>query len=386
MIPLKYILRNFRERWATTLMSVVATALVVWASALTFGLTDGLEHALKITGDPTDLIVMRQGSNDETGSSVAAQAARDIANLPQIARTPQGEPMCSSEFVMILVRSRRGGTSTNLIVRGIDPIGRTLRPNFKIIEGRDLQPGVNEAITSQAMANRFQNLSIGEKLEINKVPFTIVGYYTAGGSSAEAEVWTDRRDLTSARRIPGAVSSVNLRVVDTASVEPLRERLKTDEQFKLKVITESEFIAEQMSSSIALKVIGYVIAAFLTLGAMFAAANTMYAAVASRAREIGTLRAIGFSRSSIVFSFLMESVILCLMGGLLGCLATLPLNGFSTGTANWAKFSEITFSFRFGLPVLLRGVLMALTMGVLGGLLPAVRAVRMGVVDALRST
>ncbi len=306
MIPLKYILRNFRERWATTLMSVVATALVVWASALTFGLTDGLEHALKITGDPTDLIVMRQGSNDETGSSVAAQAARDIANLPQIARTPQGEPMCSSEFVMILVRSRRGGTSTNLIVRGIDPIGRTLRPNFKIIEGRDLQPGVNEAITSQAMANRFQNLSIGEKLEINKVPFTIVGYYTAGGSSAEAEVWTDRRDLTSARRIPGAVSSVNLRVVDTASVEPLRERLKTDEQFKLKVITESEFIAEQMSSSIALKVIGYVIAAFLTLGAMFAAANTMYAAVASRAREIGTLRAIGFSRSSIVFSFLME--------------------------------------------------------------------------------
>ncbi len=386
MIPLKYILRNFRERWATTLMSVVATALVVWASALTFGLTDGLEHALKITGDPTDLIVMRQGSNDETGSSVAAQAARDIANLPQIARTPQGEPMCSSEFVMILVRSRRGGTSTNLIVRGIDPIGRTLRPNFKIIEGRDLQPGVNEAITSQAMANRFQNLSIGEKLEINKVPFTIVGYYTAGGSSAEAEVWTDRRDLTSARRIPGAVSSVNLRVVDTASVEPLRERLKTDEQFKLKVITESEFIADQMSSSIALKVIGYVIAAFLTLGAMFAAANTMYAAVASRAREIGTLRAIGFSRSSIVFSFLMESVILCLMGGLLGCLATLPLNGFSTGTANWAKFSEITFSFRFGLPVLLRGVLMALTMGVLGGLLPAVRAVRMGVVDALRST
>ncbi len=385
MIPLKYILRNFRERWATTLMSVVATALVVWASALTFGLTDGLEHALKITGDPTDLIVMRQGSNDETGSSVAAQAARDIANLPQIARTPQGEPMCSSEFVMILVRSRRGGTSTNLIVRGIDPIGRTLRPNFKIIEGRDLQPGVNEAITSQAMANRFQNLSIGEKLEINKVPFTIVGYYTAGGSSAEAEVWTDRRDLTSARRIPGAVSSVNLRVVDTASVEPLRERLKTDEQFKLKVITESEFIADQMSSSIALKVIGYVIAAFLTLGAMFAAANTMYAAVASRAREIGTLRAIGFSRSSIVFSFLMESVILCLMGGLLGCLATLPLNGFSTGTANWAKFSEITFSFRFGLPVLLRGVIMALTMGVLGGLLPAVRAVRMGVVDALRS-
>ena len=386
MIPLKYVLRNFRERWATTLMSVVATALVVWASVLTFGLTDGLEHALKITGDPTDLIAMRQGSNDETGSSVDSQAARDIANLPQIARTPEGEPMCSSEFVMIMVRSRRGGTSTNLIVRGIDPIGRTLRPNFKIIEGRDLQPGVNEAITSQAMANRFQNLSIGEKLEINKVPFMIVGYYTAGGSSAEAEVWTDRRDLTSARRIPGAVSSVNLRVVDIASVEPLRDRLKNDEQFKLKVITESEFIADQMSSSIALKVIGYVIAAFLTLGAMFAAANTMYAAVASRAREIGTLRAIGFSRSSIVFSFMMESVILCLMGGLLGCLATLPLNGFSTGTANWAKFSEITFSFRFGLPVLLRGVIMALTMGVLGGLLPAVRAVRMGVVDALRST
>jgi putative ABC transport system permease protein len=366
MIPLKYNIRNLRERWVTTLMAVVATGLVVWATVLTFGLTDGLEHALKITGDPTDLIALRPGSNDEMGSTIDPQAARDIANLPQIAR------------------SAEGGSVTNLVVRGIDPIGRLLRPNFTIVMGRDLQPGVNEAITSESMARRFQNLAIGEKMEINKVPFTIVGYFTAGGSSAESEVWTDRRDLTTARRIPDSISSVNLRAPDETALKSLQQRLQTEDPFKLKVVRESQYFSDQLSSSIALKVIGYVIAAFLTLGAMFAAANTMYAAVASRASEIGTLRAIGFSRSSIVISFLIESVILCLMGGLLGCLATLPLHGWSTGTANWAKFSEITFSFRFGPPILLRGLAMALAMGLVGGLLPAIRAVRLRIVDSLR--
>ncbi|MEK6260283.1 MAG: ABC transporter permease [Planctomycetota bacterium] len=385
MIPVKYNVRNLRVRWVTTLMTVVGTGLVVWATVLTFGLTDGLEHALRISGDNLDLIVLRKGTTEETSSNIDQKLAREVANLDGIAQDAAGQPMCSAEFVTILTKPRRGnGGTTNVIVRGLQEAGRGLRPGFKISRGRDIRPGLNEAITSERMAERFQNLAIGEKLEINKVNFEVVGYFEAAGSAAESEVWTDLRDLTGARRQPNALSIVNLRARDETAMKALIKRIRDDEQFKLDAMDEPQYFEKQMSASIAIKFVGFAIAIFLTMGAMFAAANTMYAAVASRGREIGTLRAIGFSRRSILISFLFESVLLCLLGGVLGCLATLPFNGLSTGTANWATFSEITFAFRFGPNVLLRGVLMALTMGLVGGLFPAIRAVRMPIVKALR--
>jgi putative ABC transport system permease protein len=387
MIPVKYNIRNLRVRWVNTLMTVVGTGLVVWATVLTFGLTDGLEHALRISGEKLDLIVLRKGSTEETSSGIEQQVARQVATLDGIAKGADGTPLCSVEFVTILTKPRRGdGGTTNLVVRGLEKVGRELRPGFKIVAGRDLRPGVNEAITSERMAQRFQNLAIGEKLEINQVDFSVVGYFVADGSAAESEVWTDLRDLTNARRQPAAVSSVNLRAADQASKEALIKRISENEQFNLSVVDEATYYERQMSSSLAIKFVGYVIAAFLTVGAMFGAANTMYSAVANRAREIGTLRALGFPRRSILGSFLLESVLLCLLGGAIGCLATLPFNGLSTGTANWVTFSEITFSFRFGPWVLLRGVLMALTMGLLGGLFPAIRAIRLRIVEALRKT
>jgi len=385
VIPLKYNVRNLRVRWITTLMTVIGTGLVVWAMVLTFGLTDGLEHALTISGQPLDVIVLRKGANDETGSNIAQATADQIADLEGIARNEQGQPLCSAEFVTILTKPRRNnGGTTNLIIRGVDTISRELRPDFKIVKGRDLKPGVNEAITSENMARRFENLAIGEKLEINKVDFEIVGYFEAGGSSAESEVWTDIRDIASARRTADAISSVNLRTRDVAVRDQLIERLDKDEQFSLKAVPEPTYFGEQLKQAVFIKFVGVFIAVFLTIGAMFAAANTMFAAVASRSREIGTLRALGFKRRSILLCFLLESVILCLLGGILGCLATLPFNGISTGTANWATFSEITFAFRFGPRVLLQGVLMALAMGLLGGLIPAIRAVRLNIVNALR--
>lgn len=385
MIPLKYNVRNLRVRWITTLMTVVGTGMVVWAMVLTFGLTEGLEHALRISGHPLDVIVLRKGANDETGSNVATNVATQIATLPGIEQGPDGKPLISNEFVTIMIKPRRNnGGTTNLIVRGVDPVARELRPDFKIVKGRDLQPGVNEAITSESIASRFENLGLGEKVEINKVQFEIVGLFEAGGSSAESEVWTDIRDLASARRTPDSISSVNFRAKDKASMDKLMTTLKEDNQFLLAPITEIEFFAKQLDTAIVIKFVGYFIAVFLTMGAMFAAANTMFAAVASRSREIGTLRAIGFGQGSILVSFLFESVLLCVMGGLLGCLATLPFNGLSTGTANWSTFSEITFSFRFGPKVLAQGILVAALMGLLGGLFPAIRAVRMNIVTALR--
>lgn len=385
MIPAKYNIRNLKVRWVTTLMTVVSTGMVVMASVLVFGLIDGLEHALRVSGHPLDLIVVRKGSTDEISSGLQQQVSREVASLPGIARDENGQPMCSVELATILTKPRRNnGGTTNLIVRGLEHAGRQLRPAFRITQGRDLKPGVNEAITSRQMAERFENLAIGEKLLINHDEFSIVGYFESNGSSAESEVWTDLRDLATARRTPEFTTSVNLRAQDQASVDALIDLLAEDKRFQLSGIPEVKYFEEQMEQSSFIKYIGYFIAVFLTFGAMFAAANTMYAAVASRGREIGTLRALGFTRVSILSSFLLESVLLCLMGGLLGCVATLPFNGLSTGTANFASFSEITFSFRFGPRVLIQGVLLALIMGLLGGLLPALRAVRLDIIDALR--
>jgi putative ABC transport system permease protein len=386
MLPVRYNIRNLQIRWATTSMTAFATALVVWASVLTFGLADGLERALRISGDEFDLIVLRKGGNDEMSSGVEQAVAREVSSLDGIAIDDQGRPMCSSEFVTILTKPRRGdGGTTNLVVRGLEEAGRGLRPGFKILEGgRMYESGKNEAITSLQVARRFRDTAIGEQLDINNVMFRIVGHFEAGGSAAESEVWTDVKDLTSARRTPGAVSSVNLRARDVAARDAIVKRIEDDEQFNLKVVTERKYYEDQMTAAIFIKIVGYFIAGFLTVGAMFAAANAMYAAVASRAREIGTLRALGFSRRSILLSFMLESLVICLIGGAIGCLGTLPFNGISTGTLNWSTFSELTFAFNFGPQVLMEGVIMALTMGIVGGLFPAVRATRMNIVKALR--
>ena len=364
-------------------MTVLSTGLVVWASVLSFGLTDGLQYALQVTGHELDLIVVRKGATDEISSGIEQKVAREIASLPGIARTEQGQPQCSVEFVTILTKPRRNnGGTVNLIVRGLENVGRTLRPDFKIVQGRDIEPGKFEALTSRSMAARFENLAIGEKLEVNRQFFEIVGYYEAAGSAAESEVWTDLRDLTIARKTPAAVSSICLRAESPEQRDSLVALLADDKRFQLNAIRETKYFEDQMNQANAIQYIGYIIAGFLIFGAMFAAANTMYAAVASRAREIGTLRALGFPRGSILVSFLFEAVVLCLLGGLVGCLATLPFNGLSTGTIN--QFSEITFSFRFGPRVLTQGVLLALLMGLLGGILPAIRAVRLNIISALR--
>lgn len=383
MIPLKYNLRSLWERRVTTLLTCLAIGVVVFASVLTFGMIDGIEHALSASGDPEDIIVMRQGSNDEMSSSVTPTNARELANLPGVETGPEGQPLASREFVTIALKPRRnGGGTANVIVRGLDETGRLLRPGFKIVEGRDLKPGVNELITSKSIANRFENLEIGEQFEINNRDFTVVGFFEANGSSAESEVWGHLEDITAAQRFDGAVSVVNMRISDPQVRQELTDRIRENEQFKLKVIGEEEYFEGQKSSALAIKVVAYIIAAFLTIGAMFAAANTMYSAVASRGREIGTLRAVGFSRRAVLTSFLLESLVLCCLGGLLGCLATIPLNGLAGGTS--VAFSEITFSFRFGPTIFAYGMGLAIAMGLVGGLFPAFRAIRLQITDSLR--
>lgn len=386
MVPIKYNIRSLRARWVSSLMTVIGTGLVVWASILSFGLSEGLNHTLEVSGEASDLIVLRKGSTAETGSSVSESASREIEALSGVATNAAGEKLCSPELVVLdnVPRRGEGAGNANMMIRGVTPIAKELRDGFKIVEGRENRPGLREAITSRAMAQRFAGAGLNEKLSVIDGEFDIVGLFEAGQGAAESEVWADIEVVGQAAKRTGIRSSIQLRTNNPTDAAAITDRIQNDPQFGLDAKSEPEYFADQANSGMGLKIVGRTIAIILTIGAMFAIANTMYAAVASRAREIGTLRAVGFGRGTVLLSFLLESIILCLAGGVLGCLGVLPLNGMSTGTMNPQTFSELTFAFRFGPVVLAEALLLALFMGVAGGLFPAIRATRLKIVDALR--
>jgi putative ABC transport system permease protein len=389
MVPLKYNMRSLRARKIGSLMTILGVAMVVWASIFAFGLSEGLDRTLEIAADPLDVIVLRKGSTSEAVSAVTEAAARDIKALPGIATDRDGTPLAASELVVFAYLPRHGSNQqVNVSVRGVDAMSRKLRAGMEIVEGRDFTPGLREAIVSRAMSNRFQRLGLGDAFKVEGGEFKVVGIFEAGGGAVESEIWTDQRVLAQLAKRTGAMSSLQFRAVSQDDKQRLISRIEGDEQIDLGAITEEAYYAEQAEMSSLIKVVGYMIAFFLTIGAMFAVANTMYGAISSRAREIGTLRALGFSRGSIVTAFLLESLVLCLVGAALGCLAALAvtflLGGIQTGTMNAATFTEIAFSFDFGPAVLAKGALLAIVMGIIGGLLPAIRAVRMKVVNALR--
>jgi putative ABC transport system permease protein len=389
MVPIKYNIRSLTARKISSLMTVLGVGMVVWASIFAFGLSDGLDRTLEIAADPLDVIVLRKGSTSEAVSAVSEAAAREIKALPGIATDNEGNPLAASEIVVFGYLPRHGSTQpVNVAVRGVDATSRELRADMKIVEGRNFTPGLREAIVSRAMSQRFQNLALGDKFKVEGGEFLVVGLFEAGGGAVESEVWTDQRVLAQLAKRTGAMSSLQFRATSQAERDRLINYIEGDEQIDLGAITEEQYYAEQAQQSALIKIVGYMIAFFLTIGAMFAVANTMYGAIASRAREIGTLRALGFGRLNILTAFVLESLVLCLAGAALGCLAALAitffLGGIQTGTMNAATFTEIAFSFDFGPRVLAKGAALAIVMGLIGGFLPALRAVRMKVVDALR--
>jgi putative ABC transport system permease protein len=393
MVPLKYNVRNLRVRWVGTLMTVIGTGLIVGSSCGVFSLVEGLEHSLKISGDPLDLIVLRKGSSSETISSIELDKSDKILNLGGIARDDSGKSLAVGELLYIPVVERTTGGRANLILRGVDPARQsgqksassTLRSDFRIVQGRDLEAGKGEAIVSRNLSKRFKGAGLGETLQISpKESYRVVGLFTAGGSAAESEVWVDIQDLRRNTKREGYVSSVQIRAVDPNARDAIKQAIEGDAQFKLSAIPEAEYYAEQSRTALFYKVAGSVIAIFLCIGAMFAAANTMFAAVSARTREIGTMRALGFSRTSILLSFLGESLLLCSLGGILGVLGTLPLSYLTFGTNNIDTFAEVSVNFRFGPLVVAVALAMTFAMGVFGGLFPAIRAVRMDVIASLR--
>ncbi|MBX6311792.1 MAG: ABC transporter permease [Isosphaeraceae bacterium] len=385
MIPLKYNLRNLRVRWVTTVLTVLGTGLVVWSSCILFGMVEGLEHSLRVSGDPLDLIILRKGSTTEGTGGFELRKAEELATLDGIARDSLDRPLVAAELLNIPVVERLDGSWTNLIVRGVDPASPQLRPAFTIVQGRYFEPGKGECVVSQHIARRFKGAALGGLLRVGeKEAYRVVGVFTAGGGAAESEVWVDRKDLERNTSAAGSVSCVQMRAASAADLEKLKVRISGDPQFKLMAWRESDYFANQERSSLFLKVAGTLIAVLLTIGAMFAAANTMYAAVSARTREIGTMRALGFSRFDVLVCFLSESVLICALGGLLGLLATLPLGALTFGTSDFDTFSERTIHFRFGPLVMAVAVVMTAAMGICGGLFPALRAVRLDVIKALR--
>jgi putative ABC transport system permease protein len=384
MIPLKYNVRNLRVRKVSTLMTVLGTGLIVWSSCILFGLVDGLEHSLKVSGDPLDLIILRKGSTNENTGGFDWTKAESLKTIPGTLRE-SGQPLVAAEMVHIPMTERLDGSRANIIVRGVEPPSRSLRPQFKIIAGRDFVPGRQECIVSRGISERFKGAQIGGLLKVSeKESFRVVGLFTAGGSAADSEVWADIHDLSRVINRLGTVSCVQLRASSPTDLERIRNSIDNDMQFRLVALRERDYFAEQTIQSLFLKGAGALIAVFLTVGAMFAAANTMYAAVSARTREIGTLRALGFPRRDILLSFLGESVLLCALGGAVGLAATIPLSALTFGTMNASTFAEVAVAFRLGPLVMTVAILMTLAMGVFGGLFPALRAVRLDVVRALR--
>lgn len=383
-IPLSYNLRNLRVRAFSTVMTVLSVGLVVAVFIGVMALARGLEEAFVATGAPLNLVVMRQGSQVETSSVVTRDSLQVIKYLPGVAVDAAGMPMVSPEVIVLLnLPKRRDGHGSNVLVRGLSAKGFELRPQVTLVAGRLFKPGLREIIVAHSVTERFQNAALGDTIRFGRSSWRIVGLFEAGRTAFNSEIWADASELADDfDRLH--YSSVLLQTENPSALRAIERRISDDRRLHLKAVAEEAYYAEQTKAAGPIKVLGNFMAVVMAIGASFAAMNTMYAAVARRSREIGILRVLGFRPRSILLSFLAESLLLGLTGGIIGCLLALPIHGLSTGTTNWRTFSDISFAFRITPDLLLRGIVFSLLMGGLGGLLPARLASRQPMVDTLR--
>jgi putative ABC transport system permease protein len=384
-IPIRYNIRNLRLRKGLTIMTALGIALTVTTAIFLMALLAGLDRAFVTSGDPTNVLVLRKGSQAELSGGFDAALFPTLKVLPGIAKDKHGEPMASGEWVVVIVLPRKDGTGeVNVTVRGMMPDGLELRPKAKLSQGRWFTPGQREVVVSESIQKRFAHANVGDQLQFGKGPWTVVGIFDAGGSAYESEIWGDVNQMASDFDRQGGFASAYLRATDPVSADALKHRVSDDQRLKLEGMLETDYYAKQTSSGAPIKYIGWVVAIIMAIGSSFAAMNTMYAAVAYRSREIATLRVIGFSRPSILTSFVFESVLLSLLGAVVGIILMLPFNGMTTGTSNAVTFSEVVFSLRMTPRVLEVAVIFAIIMGLVGGIAPAWQAARRDILAALR--
>ncbi|MEP7273421.1 MAG: ABC transporter permease [Acidobacteriota bacterium] len=384
-IPLSYSLRNLLARRTTTIMTALGIALTVAVLLSIFALVEGLRTSLQATGDPLQMIVMRKGATAELNSSITPEQFQTIKVRPGIARLANGEPMASLELITVFVlESPDKPSGININLRGLSQAGFEMRDYIRISEGRMFRPGQREVVVGKGVAKRYPTARLGTRLELGRGSWEVVGIMDAGRSAANSEVFCDVAQLAADQGRENGLSSVLLRATDSVAFQALTNDLGSDRRLNAEAVSEKKYYEDQTSSAAPIQFLGIFVAIIMAIGSSFAAMNTMYAAVSRRAAEIGTLRVLGFSKMGILTSFLIEALLLSLLGGIIGCLLVLPLNNFTTGIGSFVTFSEFTFDFRITPQIMITGVVFALIMGTLGGLFPASSAARKEILTALR--
>lgn len=388
-IPLKYNLRNLVVRKVSTGMTVLGIALVVTVFLLVMSLAEGVRKTLSTTVSPLNVIVLRVGAQSDVQSYVSRDQFEAIRALDGIAKGEDGQPVVSSEMVVLINIPRRDGKRTNVIVRGVEPAAFRIRgDNVKLVEGKMFQSGTSEAIVSTRLRQRFADMEIGRTIKSGSERYTVSGFFDASGSPYDSEIWADLHNVQEQAHRGTGFSSVVVRATDSGARDRVIAGIKGDQRIKLEATPETEYFAKQMGTAKPIQFLAYLVAVIMAIGASFGAMNTMYAQVSARTREIATLRALGFSRTVILISFVLESMSLGLLGGVVGgALAAVVVNIFltaPTGTNNFQTFAEIMFNFELTAPLLVAGVIFSLAMGLFGGLFPAARAARLKITSALR--
>jgi putative ABC transport system permease protein len=384
-IPLSYNIRNLTVRKTTTAMTALGIGLTVAVLLAAFAMTEGLRLAFESSGHPLHVLVTRKGSNSELASNFARSVFNDLRFKAGIARGADGEPMASLEVVSVInLPSVESPDGMNVTLRGLMPLGIAMREDMKIKAGRWFDQGRREVVVGEAIARRYPDAQLGKKLSFGRGEWEIVGVFESPQMARNSEIVTDLNQAAGDFERSEVLSSALLRANDEVALQALINDLNFDQRLNVEARTEKAYYAEQTSSGDLIRYLGTFVAIIMGIGSCFAAMNTMYAAVARRSKEIGTLRVLGFSRSSILGSFFFESVCLALIGGILGVLLVMPLNGISTGLGSNLTFSEIAFQLRVTPRIMLNGVLFALVLGAIGGLLPAFSAARKQILTALR--
>ena len=384
-IPLGYNVRSVIGRPWATLATAFGIGMVVAILVLALALASGFQAAVVSTGSPNNIIVLRKGADSELSSGIGRDQANIIKSLPEIASGPDGRPLASPELLVVINQERKQGKGTsNVTIRGVDHEGLALRDGIRIYDGRDVAPGAAELIVGKRIANRFEGFGIGQQVKLEQRMFTVVGHFSAGGSGFESEVWGQNAVFMPVLRED--FQSVTFRMKDPSRFAAIKKQLEGDPRLGVDVKRESDYYSD-LAGTLAktMRILGVFIVLIMAVGALFAAMNTMFASIGARSREIATMLTLGFGKGSILLAFLVESVLIALLGGVIGCLLALPVNGTATSTTNFSTFSEIAFAFQITPLELGIGMLFALGLGVVGGLVPAWKASQQPLAAAMRA-
>jgi putative ABC transport system permease protein len=385
-IPVVYNFRSVKARWTSAIVAVLGIAGTVGVFIAMLSLARGFRATLVSSGSYDNALVLRAGSTSEMTGAVPLESSKILQDAPGVARVVGG-PLITTEAVLVApIPMVATGTDANVQVRGVSPNVLAIRNNVKIAEGRMFQPGLSEVIVGKNATKSYKNLGLGDTLSMGDTQWKVVGVFDAGGSAFDSEVWCDAHLLNGAFKRPeDSYQSVTVHLASANSFEQFKDFVTADPRLNVDVTREIDYYSKQSTRMTQLiTILGGLVAAVMAIGAIFGALNTMYSAVAERGREIATMRALGFGAAAVVFSFLIEALLISFVGGALGAAAVLPLNGLTTGAMNWQTFSHMEFAFKITPILLLSGLIFALIMGVLGGLPPAVRAAQRPVATALR--